>query len=112
MKRQKDRITAVQFDQALLEQIEHYRDTNVSKNQLASVATFAELLGRKLFGQRETDKRAPGFREVFNRLIDDAKVERYEAQEQQRREEEAAKRKLVLPGDAGFGGPRGNPRGN
>jgi hypothetical protein len=114
MKRQKDRVTAAQFDQALLEQIEHYRNTNVSANQLASVATFAELLGRRLFGTRGPAKRTAGFTECFNKLIGDAKVERYEARERERAATEAAKRSVLMPGDPGFGGPpgRSNPRGN
>lgn len=79
--KQKERITANQFDQVLLEQI--------------------NLLTKKLFGGRDSSKHSLEFVEALHRLIEDARVERaeYEMKEREaRRKQEADKPRIILPG--------------
>lgn len=118
MKKQKDRCTVAQFDQALTEQIEHARGMNVPINAISSAASFTLLVLARLFGDNR--KMSPALTEVFTKLRADAASERIAQQQEQRRLEKEAKERertqVIMPGTPGFrnpgsGGTGGNPGG-
>lgn len=106
--KQKERITANQFDQALLEQINHYRGMNVHKNSLAASVCFADLLAKKIFGFRAPATRSPEFIKALNQLVEDARVERaeYEMKEREAQAEEKRRQqsRIIMPGQPGSRG--------
>jgi hypothetical protein len=97
MKGQKQRFTQAQFDQALIDQIEHARNINLPVNALSSAATFTALVGLRLFGK--DCKRSAALTQTLGDLIAEAKAER--AQEEIARESTLAlpRNRIVVPGD-------------
>ena len=103
--KQKVRITANQFDQALLEQIEHARNLNIPANAISSAACFCDLVAKRLFGLREPSKRSEALIKAFQKVLEDARVERAEYEtkmrEQLRRKQEtkrASQSRIIVPG--------------
>jgi hypothetical protein len=98
-KRQKDRVTANQFDQALLEEIQQKRGMNIPVNALSSAVTFAIMIHNRLFGVRTAAQRSGPFNEAFERLMTDAKAERaaYAIQQEQEQKKLADQSRIVLP---------------
>src|ERR1017187_100041 len=105
MKRQKDRITACQLDQAIIEKIHHIQSLNIPRNAVASSMTFAESIAITLFGVREPSKRSPGYVDLLKKVIEDARVERATYDLEQRELAEAERRRIVVPGQSGFKPP-------
>lgn len=101
-KRQKDRVTAAQFDQALLEEIQQKRGLNIPVNALSSAVTFCVMVQNRLFGVRLADKRTATFNEAFKQLMEDAQVERAQHKLQQEEAARQADNKIVMPGQRGF----------
>ena len=97
--KQKQRFTQAQFDQALIDQIEHARNINLPVNALSSAATFTALVGLRLFGK--DCKRSAGLTKTLGDLITEAKAER--AQEEIARESTSSlalpRNRIVVPGD-------------
>ena len=96
MKGQKQRFTQAQFDQALVDQIEHARNINLPVNALSSAATFTALVGLRLFGK--DCKRSVALTQTLGDLIKEATAER--AQEELSRESTLAlpRNRIVVPG--------------
>ena len=105
MKRQKDRITACQFDQALIEKIRNIQSLNIPRNAVASAMTFTESVGIALFGVREPSKRSPGYVDLLKKVIEDARCERATYDLEQRELAEAERRRIVMPGQPEFNKP-------
>jgi hypothetical protein len=97
MKRQKTRVTANQFDQALVEQIEHARGMNIPINAVMSAAAFTELAGKRLFGERDQAKRSVAVRTALSKLMEDARVERAQWQMEQDRLRKQQESRIILP---------------
>jgi hypothetical protein len=98
MKGQKTRFTQAQFDQALVDQIEHARNINLPVNALSSAATFAALVGLRLFGKEY--KQSAALTQTLGDLIAEAKAER--AQEELSREATSLalpRNRIIVPGD-------------
>ena len=97
--KQKQRFTQAQFDQALIDQIEHARNINLPVNALSSAATFTALVGLRLFGK--DCKRSVALTKTLGDLIAEAKAER--AQEEIARESTSSlalpRNRIVVPGD-------------
>jgi hypothetical protein len=104
MKRQKTRATAAQFDQALLEQTKHVQGLNIPRNMISSAVMFAELVGRRLFGERLPKDRSPEFMKKIVEVMDDAKTEREQeaarAREQMKKVADVQPR-IIIPGRGG-----------
>ena len=98
MKGQKQRFTQAQFDQALIDQIEHARNINLPVNALSSAATFTALVGLRLFGK--DCKRSAALTKTLGDLIAEAKAER--AAEEIARESTSSlalpRNRIVVPG--------------
>ena len=97
--KQKQRFTQAQFDQALIDQIEHARNINLPVNALSSAATFTALVGLRLLGKEY--KRSAALTRTLGDLIAEAKAER--AQEEIARESTSSlalpRNRIVVPGD-------------
>lgn len=105
MKKQKDRVTANQLEQALLEQVEYVSHMNVSRNLISNNVTFCEMLVTRLFGQRDPGKRTDAYKEMVRKTIEDAQVERAEFELKMKEQRAAQERKIVVPGQSGPRGP-------
>jgi tRNA(Glu) U13 pseudouridine synthase TruD len=109
MKKQKDRVTANQLEQALLEQVEYVSHMNVSRNVISNNVTFCEMLVGRLFGPRDPGKRTEAYKRMVQKVMEDARVERAEFEMRMKEQRAAQERKIVLPGQPG---PRGPVMGN
>jgi hypothetical protein len=103
MKKQKDRVTANQLEQALLEQVEYVSHMNVSRNVISNNVTFCELLIGRLFGPREPSKRTEACKQMVQKVMEDARVERAEFEMKMKEQRAAQERKIIVPGQAGPG---------
>lgn len=100
--KQKDRITANQFDQALMEQISHVRSMNINVIELSSATMYTLMVRKRLYGDA---KMSAGPSQAISRVVEDAKVARATFEMQQKQQQEAAQqderqpeRRIILPG--------------
>jgi len=98
MKKQKDRVTAAQFDQAIFEEIAHARGLNVPSNALSSALTFGELISKRLFGERPARNRSTAYLEMYKEVVDLAREERRQAILKAREAQQAAEQRIIIPG--------------
>jgi adenosyl cobinamide kinase/adenosyl cobinamide phosphate guanylyltransferase len=99
---QKSRITANQFDQALIEEITHARAMNVQTNMVSNAVMFSLMLRKRLYGDV---KMIDGVSTVVARLMNDAKAERAEYEIRQKeaaRQQEQQRNRVIIPGDPRF----------
>lgn len=100
MKKERARATALQFEQALLEQINHARSMNVPVNAVSSAAMFTLLVGDRLYGSRQANQRTTEFNDTLAKLVSDARDERArERAEAQRAQAQQTlnKPRVILP---------------
>ena len=95
MKKPKDRITAAQFDQALMEQISHVRSMNVNVIELCSCTMYTLMVRKRLFGELNL-ARVPS--ETIGRLMEDAKVARAQYEMQAQDAAKRQERRIIVPG--------------
>jgi len=94
------RVTANQFDTALLEQIAHAKGMNVSPNVISHAVTFCVLVGNRLYGERRQDARSEAFKTAFQQVFEDARVERAEYAMKERQQKIDSERRIVVPGQS------------
>jgi hypothetical protein len=95
----KSRITANQFDQALMEEIAHARNMNVQTNMVSNACMFALMLRKRLYGEV---KPVAAVSEAVTRLMQDAKAERAKYELRQQEAARQAEQRVIVPGDPRF----------
>lgn len=93
---QKSRVTANQFDQALIEEIAHARGMNVQANMVSNAVMFTLMLRKRVYGDV---KMTDGASTVVSRLMNDAKAERAEYEIRQKEAVRQQEQRVIVPGD-------------
>jgi len=97
----RDHVTAAQFETALIEEVRKAQGMNIPRNSISSVVAFCLMFESRLFGPRDPKKRTASFNAMVSGVIEDAKVERAQAELKERESTEAteaAKHKILLTG--------------
>src|SRR5580698_251780 len=93
---QKSRVTANQFDQALVEEIAYARGMNVQANMVSNAVMFTLMLRKRLFGDvKMTDSAST----VVARLMNDVRAERAEYEIRQKEAARRQEQRVIIPGD-------------
>ena len=92
--KRRSHATALQMEQAILEQMKHARGMNVPinsiLNSILSAVSFSILVHNRLFGERDLSS---DFRDAYLDLTAAARAER----EQWRKTQEQTQSKIILP---------------
>jgi|HubBroStandDraft_5_1064220.scaffolds.fasta_scaffold949313_2 hypothetical protein len=93
---QKSRVTANQFDQALIEEIAHARGMNVQTNMVSNAVMFTLMLRKRVYGDvKMTDSAST----VVARLMNDVRAERAEYEIRQKEAARRQEQRVIIPGD-------------
>jgi hypothetical protein len=100
--RTRNRVTAAQFEDALLEEVTHAQGMNIPRNVISNCTSFCVLLEAKLFGKRDP-VRSASFNAMLQHVVEDARVERAEQETKWREQRKAEESRIVRPPGYGKG---------
>ena len=99
----RNRVTASQFEDALLMEVTHAQGMNIPRNVISNCVSFCVLFEAKLFGRRDPAKRSASFNTMLQRVVEDARVERAEQETKWREQRKAEESRIVRPPGYGKG---------